>query len=282
MIVNNLSATLDSDMESVLTSVFAKRPEITFYVERDNSVVAAINGEYAGRMHKQVDHVSSANAYVTRFYIKSPKIARKVGRSRSDRTLSHVFTTDPKSAIKKAIEFLGTKPESDEAFDVAVGVTHNIASLINSCEAKIRYRIDFDTAKMAIFLVSCARDKVYLPVPTEFVDKIKPETVETLNNLEVLKSIEAHASNRNYIVIRQRIDETITMYYHEESTNSWEMFRNAQHAIPDWAQPKFTLLKMLGPDKGVRDVGISFLIHESGFDEEYMNYFIVKGEMQGQ
>lgn len=282
MIVNNSSDKLDADLEAILINVFAKRPELTFYVERSTYVVAAIKGEYAGRVYKKQDHVPSTDTWVTRFYIQSPRIVRKVGRSRSNRTMSHVFTTDHKTAVKKAIEFLGTKSESDEAFDVSVGVVHNLNSLASTCTSRINYRTTFDAQKMAMFLVSCARDKVYPPIPAEFVDSIKPESVDFLNNLEVLENLNVHANNRNYIVLRQRIDETLTMHYYEESTNSWEMIRNAQYAIPDWAQPKFTLLKMLGADKGVRDVGISFLIHESGFDQEFMNYFIVKGEMQGE
>lgn len=282
MIVNNSSDKLDADLEAILSSVFAKRPELTFYVERSTRVLAAVKGEYAGRVYKQQDQMSSNDTWVTRFYIKSPKIARKVGRSRSDRTMSHVFTTDHKTAVKKAIEFLGTKSESDEAFDVSVGVVHNLNSLASTCTSRINYRTNFDAQKMAMFLVSCARDKVYPPIPAEFVDSIKPESIDFLSNLEVLENLTAHANNRNYIILRQRIDETLTMYYHEESSNSWEPIRNAQYAVPDWAQPKLTLLKMLGADKGVRDVGISFLIHESGFDQEFMNYFIVKGEMQGE
>lgn len=77
-----------------------------------------------------------------------------------------------------------------------------------------------------------------------------------------------------------RVDDKLDFIYMDKALDDWAIKTvDDSYGLPEWAQPKFALLKAIGINKAVSNAGVLFECRINKFDVDDTCALIVEGDM---
>jgi hypothetical protein len=245
------------ELDEVFRKVFLKRPSLR-YVARSrqdksgNAFVLDVydNIEWVGEVMWK-EHRPSRGEAKTMFHIRSPNI--KKDRSPSDTLL----TTKASSAIKTLLNTDTIKPRSvDEKIKEKL---ETAVSELDALMSRVRYRLEMRNNNLELlrFLFACKDgENPKIEDYPGIVKNLTPENEKALDDYAVFEELEGQIARGGFYCIEYEVDESLTAY--SSKTNSVVYQGKSTYELPQWAQGKLTMLKMVENNQAIRGVGFRY------------------------
>lgn len=245
------------ELDEVFRKVFLKRPSLR-YVARDRQdrnnnafVLDVYDGiDWVGEV-KWAEHRPSRGETKRMFHIKSPNINKD--RSPSDTLL----TTKASSAIRTLLNTDTIKPRSvDEKIKDKL---ETAVSELDSLMSRVRYRLEMRNNNVELLSFLFAYKDGENPKIEDYpgvVKNLTPENEKALGDYAVLEELEGQIARGGFHCIEYEVDESLTAY--SSKTNSVIYQGRSTYELPQWAQGKLTMLKMVENNQAIRGVGFRY------------------------
>ncbi len=245
------------ELDEVFRKVFLKRPSLR-YVARSrqdksgNAFALDVydNIEWVGEVMWR-EHRPSRGEAKMMFHIKSPNINKD--RSPGDTLL----TTKASSAIKTLLNTDTIKPRSvDEKIKEKL---ETAVSELDSLMSRVRYRLEMrnNNAELLSFLFACKDgENPKIEDYPGIVKNLTPENEKALGDYAVLEELERQIARGGFHCVEYEVDESLTAY--SSKTNSVIYQGKSTYELPQWAQGKLTMLKMVENNQAIRGVGFRY------------------------
>jgi hypothetical protein len=245
------------ELDEVFRKVFLKRPSLRYVARdrRDKNDNASVFDVYDG-----IDWVGEATwknyapgrgEEKKMFHVHSPNIKKE--RYPRDTLL----TTKAGSAIKILLDTDIIKPRPvDEKVKQKL---QSAVSELDSLMSRVRYRMRGDASgpELLSFLFAC-RDGENPKIENypSVIKNLTAENEKAVGDYAVLEELEGQIARGGFHCIEYEVDESLTAY--SSATNSIIYQGKSTYELPQWAQGKLTMLKMVENNQAIRGVGFRY------------------------
>jgi hypothetical protein len=268
-IINKNNLALTDRFVDFIQAIYYRNPQMTFVISSADHADVAINGRGVGAVGALED-----NTYA----VRSENIKRKRADSHGNRNLRS--TNDKKKALKIAAESI--MPMSDRDYiDRVLYVVRDDFNILKDqpCRHLIRHAC-FDILSASMFFVNAHLNGMPTSLPASIASKISDKEIEAYNNMNILEHINQLFKAKNYCLVLPRVDDKLDFVYMDKALDDWAIKTvDDSYGLPEWAQPKFALLKAIGMNKAVSNAGVLFECCINKFNVEDTCALIVEGDM---
>ena len=263
-------------LDEVFRKVFLKRPSLR-YVARDRQ--DKNDNAFVFDVYDGIDWVGEASwknytpgrgEAKMMFHVHSPNI--KKDRYPRDTLL----TTKASSAIKTLLDTDIIKPRPvDEKVKRKL---ESAVSELDSLMSRVRYRMRGDASgpELLSFLFAC-RDGENPKIENypSIIKNLTPENEKAVGDYAVLEELEGQIARGGFHCIEYEVDESLTAY--SSATNSIIYQGKSTYELPQWAQGKLAMLKMVENGQAIRGVG--FRYEDGNAAGDRVVYVLIDGEI---
>lgn len=264
---------LSPRLKEVLDIVHAKRPLIEYevtdvdYNNEASKVKCWQHGQFLGSIDSHFKKYSNASGMtVTWFCVFSPHITKERGDAHRR------YLKNAKTAAKVAIESLIKTPLEQlgkELVNLGQGAAESVMSRVHS---DLRYGLKFSEIAAIDYFIALHLGETVEP-PKVIMDNITDKAVKSRDNFLIAKNVINHVHARNCYYLKQMKDES-WLFADPASLNTTSKIQTT-YDLPEAAQEKLTMLKLLEYNQFAKDIGIKL---RPNMDEELDLYVVVKGE----
>ena len=264
------------ELDEVFRKTFLKRPSLRYVARdrQDNNDNAFVFDVYDGIdwvgdvMWKE--HRPSRGEAKMVFHVHSPNISKD--RYPRDTLL----TTNASSAIKTLLDTDIIKPRSvDEKVKQKL---QSAVSELDSLMSRIRYRMEWKSnpPELLSFLFAC-RDGENPKIENypSVIKNLTAENEKAVGDHAVLEELEEQIARGGFHCVEYEVDESLTAY--SSATNSIIYQGRSTYELPQWAQGKLAMLKMVENGQAIRGVG--FRYEEGSAAGDRVVYVLIDGEI---
>jgi hypothetical protein len=267
------------ELDVILRQVFMKRPSLRYLVTKVNKD----NLAYVLEVYEGIDHTGRVTYGDYRpmrgetkkvYMLESPKIEKK------RHPVDALITTNATTAVKTLLdeEIYAPPGEERKVRDVLMQAEYRMESLVS--QASYAFHSPPSAVDVTRFLSKTLAGETidvdaHFPKIKQFLEKNRKPLEDFDIITEVAKHIEGDNAPKDYSVIKYEIDESISMF----SAKSKSIVYNGKstYELPDWAQSKLTMLKVVEPKQVIRNVGFKF--NQDNDEDKALYYVILDGEI---
>lgn len=264
------------ELDEVFRKVFLKRPSLRYLArtrqDRDNNafVFDVYDGiDWVAEVAWKT-HTPGRGESKKMFHVHTPNI----NKDRYPRDT--LLTTKASSAIKTLLdeEIVKPRPVDEKIKRKLDSATYELDSFIS----RTQYRLDMKSSRFETlsFLFAC-RDGEN-PKLEDYPDILKNFTEDNekaVGDYKVLIDMSKHLKRGDFHCIEYEVDESITAY--SAKTNSIVYQGKSTYELPQWAQGKLAMLKMVENNQAVRNVGFRYEDSDAAGDK--VVYVLIDGEI---
>lgn len=262
------------ELDEVLRQVFMKRPSLRYLARGIKENVA-----YSLDVYDGIDHVGSVMYGSYRPYRGEPKLvyqlqSPKINKDRAPNDT--ILTSNSKVAVKTLLnEEVYARPDDEKKVSqVLTNAEYRMDSIISSLSYHVSHLGNsLNLSKLLVKIVDGETIDIDARFPEirKFVDKNR----KTLAEVELAESVQKTMEAKNYHVVKYEIDESLSMFSAKDRAIVYN--GNSTYDLPDWAQSKLAMLKVVDPKQVMRHVGFKF--HEDNDEDKALYYVLLDGEI---
>lgn len=264
------------ELDEVFRKVFLKRPSLHYLArprqDRNNNafVFDVYDGiDWVGEVTWK-NYTPGRGEQKKMFHIHSPNI----NKDRYPRDV--LLTTKASAAIKTLLneEIIKPRPVDEKVKQKLQSAVNELDSLMS----RVRYRMEWrgNTPELLSFLFACRDGENPSIENYPFVIRnLTPENEKAVGDYAVLEELEGQIARGNFHCVEYEVDESLTAY--SSATNSIIYQGRSTYELPQWAQGKLTMLKMVENGQAIRGVGFRYEDGSAAGDK--VVYVLIDGEI---
>jgi len=264
-IINKNNLALTDRLVDFIQSIYYRNPQMTFVISSADRADVAINSRWVGAVGALENNT---------YEVRSDSIKKKQG----NRNLRS--TNNKKKALKIAAESIIPMPDRDYIDRVLHVVRDDFSAFKDHPRRHLTHYACFDIISASMFFINAHLNGMPASLPASISSKITDKNIEAYNNMHILEHINQLFKARNYCLVLPRVDDKIDFIYMDKALDDWAIKTvDNSYGLPEWAQPKFALLKAIGIHKAVSNAGVLFECSINKFDVDDICALIVEGDM---
>lgn len=262
------------ELDEVLRQVFMKRPSLRYLARGIKEDLA-----YSLDVYDGIDHVGSVMYGSYRPYRGETKLvyqlqSPKINKDRAPNDT--ILTSNSKVAVKTLLnEEVYARPDDEKKVSqVLTHAEYRMESIISSLSYNVSHLgNNLNLNKLLVKIVDGETIDIDARFPeiSKFVDKNR----KTLAEIELAEGVQKTMEAKNYHVVKYEIDESLSMFSAKDRAIVYN--GNSTYDLPDWAQSKLAMLKVVDPKQVMRHVGFKF--HEDNDEDKALYYVLLDGEI---
>lgn len=268
-IINKNNLALTDRLVDFIQSIYYRNPQMTFVISSADRADVAINGRWVGAVGALEDNT---------YEVRSDNIKRKRSDSKGNRNLRS--TNDKKKALNIAAGSIIPMPDMEYIDRVLYVVRDDFNILKDQPRRHLVHYACFETLSASMFFINAHLNGMPASLPASISSKITDKNIEAYNNMNILDRINQLFKSKNYCLVLPRVDDKLDFIYMDKALDDWAIKTvDDSYGLPEWAQPKFALLKAIGINKAVSNAGVLFECRINKFDADDTCALIVEGDM---